>query len=192
MLLAPIQAVLPGGATRNRSDAAICASPSSAARVSPGNATPLSAKFFETMLPTPAWISLGSCPDGATHASQRWLAGKRFSPVFGTASRRCSDGVSHASRRCFAGKRLSPLDCIDRGTKPSTKAHSGAAASVQSGRVYVSIAILASDRGMKLLVELPHSASFLLPSLLAVLSVMTAFHAHVAAVLPANISDLSR
>ena len=44
--------------------------------------------------------------------------------------------------------------------------------------LHVSIAILASDGGLKLLVELLHSA--------------TAFHAHVAAVLPANISDLSR
>ena len=49
----------------------------------------------------------------------------------------------------IAGKRL----C--RGTRPSTKAHSGAAAIVQSGRVHVSIAILASDGGLKLLVELP-------------------------------------
>ena len=68
----------------------------------------------------------------------------------------------------------------------------GAAAIVQSGRVHVSIAIPASDGGLKLLVELPHSASLLLPSLLAALSVITAFHTHVVAVLPANISDLSR
>ena len=71
-------------------------------------------------------------------------------------------------------------------------AHSGAAAIVQSGRVHVSIAILASDGGLKLLDALPYSASFLLPSLLAALSVITAFHAHVVAVLPANISGLSR
>ena len=71
-------------------------------------------------------------------------------------------------------------------------AHFGTAAIVQSGRVHVSIATLASDGGSKLLVELLHSASLLLPSLLAVLIVMTASHAHVAAVLPANISHLSR
>ena len=71
-------------------------------------------------------------------------------------------------------------------------AHSGTAAYAQSGRVYVSIAILASDGGLKLLVELHHSASLLHPSLLAILGVHTGIHAHVAAVLPANISGLSR
>ena len=147
-----------------------------------GVATPLSAKFFETMLSTPAWISFWRCyPHAPSLSMQLW----QCSP---NVPRRCPARV----QRCLAGKRLCPLDCIDRGTRPSTKAHYDTAAYAQSGRVYVSIAIPGSDGGLKLLVELPFSASLLLPSLLAVLSVMTAFHAHVAAVLPANISDLSR
>ena len=80
----------------------ICASPSGDARMSLGVATPLSAKFFETMLSTPAWILFWRCnphaPGGATHASQRCFASKRFSPIPGIASRRCSDGVSHTRR----------------------------------------------------------------------------------------------
>ena len=127
------------------------------------------------------------------HASQRCLAGKRFSPISGTASCRCSDGVSHTRRDVASPASVTvPLDCIDRGTKPWWWAHSGTAAYAQSSRFHVSIAILTSDGGLKLLLELLHSASLVLPSLLAVLSVMTASHAHVAAVLPANISDLSR
>ena len=122
VLRALVQTMLPGGVTRTRSDAAICASPSGAARMSHGVATPLSAKFFETMLST-----LGSRSGGATRTRpavppvratlsmqlwqcslhvprrclarvQRCLAGKRFSPAFGTASCRCSDGVSHTRR----------------------------------------------------------------------------------------------
>ena len=118
-----VQVLLPGGATRTRSDAAICASPSGAA------------KFFETMLSTPAWIlfwrcnphapgsatltrlpfpcSSGSafrtCPDGATHASQRCLADKRFSPISSTASHRCSDGVSHTRRDVASPASVSPI-----------------------------------------------------------------------------------
>ena len=55
---------------------------------------------------------------------------------------------------------------------------------------FVSIAIPASDGGLKLFVELPLAALPLHLSLLAASS--TAFHTHAAAVLPANISDLSR
>ena len=189
--------------------------PGGAARVSRGAATPLSAKFFETMMSTPAWISFWRCNPHAP-----WRCHPHAPPFpcsSGSAFRTCpervstlprrqvflsglwhcfskvlSDGVSHASRRCLARKRLCPLDCIDRGIRPWWKAHSGTAAYAQSGRVHVFIAILASDGGLKLLVELPHSALLLLPSLLAILSVTTAFHAHVAAVLPANISGLSR
>ena len=112
---------------------------------------------------------------------QSCLAGKRFSPVLALL-RRCSDGVSHASDVA------SPASV----SKPWWWAHSGTAAIVQSGRVHVSIATLASDGGLKLFVELHHAALMLLPSLLAALSVIAAFHAHVVAVLPANISGLSR
>ena len=202
VLPALVQTMLSGGATRTRSDAATCVLPSDAARMSLGVATPLSAKFVETMLSTPARISLWQCnphaPGGATRTRHpfpcssgsalctcpgRCLACvQAFLSSFGIASRRCSDGVSHASDVA------SPASV----SRPWWWAHSGAAAIVQSGRVHVSIAILASDGGLKLLVELPHSASLLLPSLLAALSVITAFHAHVVAVLPANISGLSR
>ena len=173
-----------------------------------GVATSLTSKFFETMLSTPAWISFRRCnphaPGGATRTappfslaapavlSARARTMPRMRPTlpcrqaflssFGTAPRRCSDGVLHASDVA------SPA----RVSRPWWWAHSGAAAIVQSGRVHVSIAILASDGGLKLLVELPYSASLLLPSLLSALSVITAFHAHVVAVLPANISGLSR
>ena len=68
MLPALVQTMLPGGATRTRSDAAICASPSGAARVSLDVATPLSAKLFGTMLSTPAWISFWRCnPHAPSH-----------------------------------------------------------------------------------------------------------------------------
>ena len=133
-----------------------------------------------------------TCQDGATRtrhsvASPAHVSLLSLALLLASALR-----LSHASRRCLAGERLCPLDCIDRGTRKSTKAHSGATAYAQSGRVHVPIAILASDGGLKLLVELRHSASLLLPSLLDVLSVMKAFHAHVFAVLPANISGFNK
>ena len=69
------------GAARNRPGGATHTPLSGAARVSPGNATLLSAKFCGTTLSTPGWISFWRCnprPRGATDASQRCLAGKRF------------------------------------------------------------------------------------------------------------------
>ena len=96
----------------------------------------------------------------------------------GSASRTCSDGVSHTCPDVASPASVTVRSIIDRGTRPC--AHSGTAAIVQLGRVQVSIASLASDGGSKLLVELHHSASLLLPSLLAVLSVTTASHEHVA------------
>ena len=77
-------------------------------------------------------------------------------------------------------------------SRPWWWASSGTAAIVQSGRAHVSIAILATDGGLKLFVELPPAASLLPPSLLAAFSVITAFHTHVVVVLPANITGLSR
>ena len=43
----------------------------------------------------------------------------------GSAFCTCPDGATHASQRCLPGKR--PLDCIDRGTRPWWWTHSGAA-----------------------------------------------------------------
>ena len=99
-LSALVQVSLPGGAARTRpddaawrchrtrSDAAICASPSGAAHMSLGTATPLSAKVFETMLSTPAWISFWRCHP---HAPP-------FSPCSsGSALCTCPDDASHAS-----------------------------------------------------------------------------------------------
>ena len=147
VLPAIVQTVLPGGATHTRSDAAICASPSGTARVSLGTATPLSAKFFETMLSSPAWILFWRCnPHAPPFSMQLWqcpphvprrclarvqrcLAGKRFSPAFGTASCRFVDGVSHASWRCLAGKRLQALlvgplwHCCARSVRQSLRLH---------------------------------------------------------------------
>ena len=74
-------------------------------------------------------------------------------------------------------------------SRPWWCARSGTAAIVRSGRAHVSIAFPASDGGLKLFVELPLAALPLHPSLLAASS--TAFHTHVVAVLPANISGLS-
>ena len=208
VLPALVQTMLSGGATRTRSDAATCVLPCDAARMSLGVATPLSAKFFETMLSTLAWISFRRCnpqaPGGATRTRHP------FPCSSGSAPRTCPGRCLACVQCCLAGKRFSPVLALllagaltvshTRLTLPRRQAfsrpwwwaHSGAAAIVQSGRVHVSIAILASDGGLKLLVELPHSASLLLPSLLAALSVITAFHAHVVAVLPANISGLCR
>ena len=83
VLPALVQTILPVGATRTCSDAAIYASPSGAARMSFGTAIPLSAKFFETMrgsrsggatrtrppFPCSSCSALRTCPDGASHAS---------------------------------------------------------------------------------------------------------------------------
>ena len=96
-----------------------------------------------TRLPFPcsSGSALRTYPDGATHASQRCLASKRFSPV----------SVHSIASIVEPGRPPRPTlawRCCDRS---------------------VTIAILASDGGLKLLVELPHSASLLLPSLLAVL-----------------------
>ena len=80
----------------------------------------------------------------------------------GSAPRTCPDDASHASNVA------SPASV----SRPWWWAHSGTAAIVQSGRVHVSIAILASDGGLKQFVELPRPASLLLPSLLAAFSVI--------------------
>ena len=167
VLSALVQVLLPGGTTtRTRpDDAAWRCHPHS-----PGGAT-------RTRHPFPAALAVLSVRARTLPRRQASLSS------FGTASRRCSDGVSHTRRDVASPASVS---------RPWWWAHSGAAAIVQSGRVYVSIAILASDGGLKLIVELPPSASLLLPSLLVALSVMTAFHAQGVAVLPAKISGLSR
>ena len=87
VLSALVQVLLPGGASRTRSDAAICASPSGSARMYLGVAILLSAKFFETMLSTPAWISFWRCNP---HAPP-------FPCSSGSAFRTCPDDASHAS-----------------------------------------------------------------------------------------------
>ena len=197
--------LLSGGATRTGSDAATCVLPSDSAHMSLGVATSLSSKFFETVLSTPAWISFWRCnphaPGGATRTRHP------FPCSFGSALRTCPGRCLACVQRCLAGKRFSPVSALlpagaltvshtlrDDASPASVSrpwwwARSGTAAIVQSGRAHVSIAIRASDGGLKLFVELPHSALPLHPSLLAASS--TAFHTHVVAVLPANISGLN-
>ena len=171
-----------GGATRTRSNEATCVLPSDAARMSLGVAIPLSAKFFETMLSTPrvdlvlavqparAWRCLPhappfsmqlwqcscTCPDDASHASNV------ASPA--SVSLQFWQCSLHVPERCLA--RVMTLPRRQASPRPWWWPHSGAAAIYLSSRVYVSIAILASDGGLKLLVELLPSASLLLPSLL--------------------------
>ena len=202
MALSALVPSVPGGATRTRSDNAVWrCHPHSLRR------SDLRARMsFETMLSTPAWISFRRCnphaPGGATRTRLP------FPCSFGSAPRTCPGRCLACVQRCLAGKRFSPVSVLlpagaltvshtrrDDASRASVSrpwwwARSGTAAIVQSGRVYVSIAIPASDGGLKLFVELPLAALPLHPSLLAASS--TAFHTHVVAVLPANISGLSR
>ena len=77
---------------------------------------------------------------------QRCLTGKRFSPVLALLLAGALT-VSHTRH---------DVDSPASVSRPWWWAHCGAAAIVQSSRVHVSIAILASDGGLKLLVELHH------------------------------------
>ena len=82
-------------------------------------------------------------PDDASHASNVALAGKRFSPVSALLPAGALT-VSHTRRDDASPASVS---------RPWWWARSGTAAIVQSGRAHVSIAIPASDGGLKLFVR---------------------------------------
>ena len=191
MLPALAQTLLSGGATRTRFDAATCVLPSGAARMS-----------FETMLSTPAWISFRRCnphaPGGATRTRLP------FPCSFGSAPRTCPGRCLACVQRCLAGKRFSPVSALLPAgalTVSHTRRDDASPASVSKPWWWAALSLLRSfsqaeltspspSRGLTLFVELPLAALPLHPSLLAASS--TAFHTHVVAVLPANISGLSR
>ena len=180
---------VPGGATRTRSDNAVCGATrtrfDTATCVLPSGAARMS---LETMLSTPAWISFRRCnphaPGGATRTRLPFPCSSGSAPR--TWPGRCLACV----QRCLAGKRFSPVSALlpagaltvshtrrDDASPASVSrpwwwARSGTAAIVQSGRAHVSIAIPASDGGLKLFVELPLAALPLHPSLLAASSVV--------------------
>ena len=203
VLPALVQTMLSGGVTRTRSDAAICASPSGDARMSLGVATPLSAKFFEIMLSTPAWILFWRCHPHAppfpsssgralrTHASN--VASRASVSLRFLALLLAGALTVFLTRRDVAFPTSVTVHSIASIVEPGLEGGPTLALlrTLSQAEFTSPFAILASDGGSKLLVELPHSASLLLPSLLAVVC-HDAFHAHVAAVLPANIADLSR
>ena len=77
-------------------------------------------------------------PNGVTHASQRCLAGKRFSPISNTASCKCPNGVSQTRRDVCSPASVSvqsiaswtpalvvgPLwHCCDRSVKQNSRLH---------------------------------------------------------------------
>ena len=192
VLSAHVQTMPSGDATRSGSDAATCVLPTL-----PACLLALSSKFFQTILSTPAWISFWRCnphaPGGATRTRDP------FPCSSGSAPRTCPGRCLACVQRCLAGKRFSPVLALlhagvltvshtrhDVASPASVSvhsiasivepgrggAHSGTAAYAQSGRVYVSIAIPASDGGLKLFVKLPLAALLLLPSLLAAFSVI--------------------
>ena len=125
------------GAARTRPGGALHTPPGGTAR---GNATLFFAKFFETTLSTPAWISFWRCNPHAP------LFPCSSTCVSGSASRTCSDGATHASQCCLAGKRFSPSDRIDRASSPWAHPRDRWP---NVSEVHVSIASLASDRGSK-------------------------------------------
>ena len=162
-----------------------------------GVATSLTSKLFETMLSSPAWISWLCNPHAppismqlrhcSPHVPQTMPRMRPTLPrrqaslsSFGTAPRRCSDGVSHASDVA------SPASV----SRPWWWARSGTAAIVQAELTSPS-PFLASDGGLKQFVELPHA--IVAASLIACRFQRHQRHStHVVAVLPANISGLSR
>ena len=154
---------VPGGATRTRSDNAVWRCHPHSLRRSdlPSGAARMS---LETMLSTHVDFVLAVQPARAwrchPHAPPISMQLRQCSPhVLRTMPRMRRDDASRASV-----------------SRPWCWARSGTAAIVQSGRAHVSIAIPASDGGLKLFVEL----------------LLAAFHTRVVAVLPANISGLSR
>ena len=117
--------------------------------------------------------------------------GHAFLSSFGTAPRRCSDGASH-TRRDVASPTSVTVHSIASIVEPGFGGGPTLALLRTSQAEFTSPSPswrLMEDRSCSLSFL---TASLLLPSLLAVFSVMTAFHAHVAAVLPANVTDLSR
>ena len=180
-------------APHTRPGGAACTFPGGAARESPGSAL-FSAKFSPT-LATSTWISFRRCHP---HAPPFPCSSPCISD---SASRTCSDGVSH-TRPDVASSASVTVHSIASIVEPGlgggstlallrTLSQAEFTSHACTSRASLARPVrLTEDRSCSS--SFPHSASLLLPSLLAVLSVTTASHEHVAAVLPGNMSDLSR
>ena len=137
---------------------------------------------IRTLFPCSSGNARRTCPGRYLAYVQRCLAGKRFSPVSALLPARALT-VSHTRRDDASPTSVS---------KPRWWARSGAAAIVQVSTTHVSIAIPASEGGLKLFVELSLAVFPLHPSLLAVSSVVNGIPHSCCCGATANISGLSR